>query len=156
MNIKFPALIFFAALTGCKYQKVDTKAEAEKIIQTAAEWSKVESNKEKMLTYWADDAIIMNRGLPTIQGKEAIRKMLDESYKIPGFKVTWNQPPSNVYVSQSGDLAYSFFRGQITMNDSLGRPITIYNRAVVVWKKEADGSWKDIIDVINDDPLQKK
>ena len=155
-NIKLHTLILLAALTACKNQNVDPKTEEEKIKQTAAEWSKVEGNREKMLTYWTDDAIIMNRGLPLIQGKEAIRKMVDESYKIPGFKVTWNQPPSKAYVSKSGDLAYSFFHGQMTMNDSSGKPITIYNRAVVVWRKEADGTWKDILDVINDDPLQKK
>jgi ketosteroid isomerase-like protein len=156
MDIKFFTFLLFIALTGCNNQKIDTKAEEEKIKQTAVEWSKVEGNKEKMLTYWADDAVMMVPGQPTIKGKEAIRKMLDESYKIPGFKVTWNQPPLSVHVSKSGDLAYSFFQGQMTMNDSLGNPITIYNKAVVIWRKEPDGSWKDIVDVINSDPSQKK
>lgn len=155
MNAKLPTLILLVALTGCNHQDVDTKAEVEKIKQTAAEWSKTESNKEKMLSYWADDATIINRDMPAVKGKEAVRKMLDDSYKMPGFKVTW-YPPSEVYVSKSGDLAYSFFQGNMTMNDSLGKPMTIYNRAIVIWRKDADGNWKDVVDVINDDPSQRK
>ena len=42
------------------------------------------------------------------------------------------------------------------MNDSLGNPIIKHVRAVVILRKEADGNWKDIVDVVNDDPSQKK
>ena len=37
-------------------------------------------------------------------------------------------------------------------NDSLGQPKTEYNKGVTVWRKEADGSWKNVVDIWNADP----
>jgi ketosteroid isomerase-like protein len=81
--------------------------------------------------------------------------MVKSSRSIPGFKVIW-EPPTNISVSKSGDMAYVLARNQITMNDSLGKPITQYNKAVSIWRKQADGSWKDAVDVWNADPSQNK
>jgi len=40
------------------------------------------------------------------------------------------------------------------MNDKSGKPVKEYNKVVTVWRKEADGSWKNVIDMWNADPLQ--
>jgi len=49
-----------------------------------------------------------------------------------------------------------FARNQIITNDSLGKPMTQYNKAVSIWRKQADGSWKDAVDVWNAAPPQNK
>jgi ketosteroid isomerase-like protein len=38
---------------------------------------------------------------------------------------------------------------QITVNDSLGKPIVQKNKGVTIWKKQPDGSWKNIVDMWN-------
>ena len=53
-------------------------------------------------------------------------------------------------------MAYMIEQNQITVNDSLGKPITEFNKVVTIWRKEADGSWKNIVDMWNADPSQKK
>jgi len=130
--------------------------EGEKLMQISRDWSKSAATDsiEKTLSYWADDAVVMSPGQPAIKGKTAIRGMVENASKIPGFKISWE--PLNVFVSKSGDLAYMIEQNQITVNDSLGNPVTEFNKSVTIWRKEADGSWKNIVDTWNADPIQKK
>ena len=96
----------------------------------------------------------MSRGQPPIKGKNAIREMIMSTTKIPGFKISWE--PLSAYVSKSGDLAYMIEQNRITMKDSPGKPISEFNRGITVWRKEADGSWKNIVDMWNAEPSQMK
>jgi ketosteroid isomerase-like protein len=155
MKIK-TALLIFIVLTGCGEEKNDTKAEGEKLMQISREWSKTAATGsiEKTLSYWADDAVVLSPGQPPIKGKNSIREMVQGTSKIPGFKISWE--PLSVSVSKSGDLAYMIEQNQITFNDSLGKPITEFNKGVTIWRKEADGSWKNVVDIWNTDPSQKK
>ena len=150
------ALITLIGLTGCREQKIDTKAEGERLMQISREWSKsaATDSVEKTLSYWADDAVVMSPGQAPIKGKTAIREMVEGTSKIPGFKISWE--PLSVSVSDNGDMAYMIEQNQITVNDSLGKPVTEFNKSVTIWRKEADGSWKNIVDMWNTDPTHKK
>ncbi|HKC35473.1 MAG TPA: DUF4440 domain-containing protein [Chitinophagaceae bacterium] len=119
------------------------------------EWSQVasEGNVEKTVRYWADDAIVMSAGQPVLNGKEAIRKMVEESYKMPGFRISWQ--PQSVEVSESGDMAYLLENSQISFTDSTGHPIIINNKAVSIWRKLTDGSWKNVVDISTPEAQQK-
>jgi ketosteroid isomerase-like protein len=149
-------LILFTVLTGCNEDTIDTKTEGERLMQISREWSKsaATDSMEKILSYWADDAVVMSPGQPPLKGKNSIREMIEGASKIPGFKISWE--PLSVFVSKSGDLAYMIEQNQITVNDSLGNPVTEFNKSVTIWRKEADGSWKNIVDMWNADPSQKK
>ena len=147
--------IFATTIASCGVKQVDTKAEGEKLMQVSRDWSKAAAGDsiDKVLSDWADDAIVMSPGQPPIKGKDAIRKMVEESSKIPGFKISWE--PLSVAVASSGDMAYMIEQNQITVSDSTGKPITEYNKAVTIWRKEVDGSWKNIVDTWNSEPAQK-
>jgi len=150
------ALLMFTALAGCGKNKIDTKTEGERLMQISREWSKLAAtdSAEKTLSYWAEDAVVMSPGQPPIKGKKAIREMIEGASKIPGFKISWE--PLSVFVSESGDLAYMIEQNKISVNDSLGNPITEFNKGVTIWRKESDGTWKNIVDMWNADPSRKK
>ncbi len=142
------SVIVFATITlSCNQQKVDTKAEGEKIMQLSKEWSQAAStgNVDKTVNYWADGAVLISAGQPALNGKEAIRKMIEESFKVPGFKISWQ--PQTVDVSASGDMAYIIEDSQVSFSDSTGRVITENNKVVTIWRKQADGSWKNVVDI---------
>jgi uncharacterized protein (TIGR02246 family) len=143
-------------LIGCNEHKVDTKAEGDRLMQLSREWSRsaATDSMEKTLSYWADDAIVMSPGQPPIKGKKAIREMVEGTSKIPGFKISWE--PLSVAVAKSGDIAYMIEQNQITVNDSLGNPHTEFNKSVTIWRKETDGSWKNIVDMWNSNPSTQK
>ncbi|HTE31921.1 MAG TPA: DUF4440 domain-containing protein [Chryseolinea sp.] len=148
-------LLLIVALSGCSEAKIDTKSEGELLMQISRDWSKSAATDsiEKTLSYWADDAIVMAPGQPALKGKKAIREMVEGSSKIPGFRISWE--PLSVSVSKSGDMAYLIEQNKISVNDSLGNPMVEYNKSVTIWRKEADGTWKNIVDTWNADPSQK-
>ena len=148
-------LLALISLYACNQKTVDTKAEGEKLMQISREWSKSAGTDsiEKTLSYWADDAVVFSPGEALLKGKDQIRAMIGEMSKIPGFKISWE--PQSVSVSQSGDMAYMIEQNQITMNDSTGNPKTEINKGVTVWRKEKDGSWKNVVDIWNADGKPK-
>ena len=146
-----PIAFLLATMVGCGEQKVDTVREGEALMQISRDWSRSVSpdSIERIMSYWADNAVYMPPGQPALIGKDAIRQMVTESLKIPGFKISWE--PQSVTISKSGDLAYLIEKSQMTMNDSLGNPKTEYYKGLTVWRKEK-GTWKNVVEMVNHDP----
>ena len=135
-------------LIACAEQKkVDTKAEGEKLMQISREWAAAAKSRdvEKTVSYWADDAILISAGEPVFKGKAAIREMVAGAFQSPGFNITWE--PLEVKVSESGDMAYILEDSQMSYPDSVGNTVTIRNKAVTIWLRQADGSWKNAVDI---------
>jgi ketosteroid isomerase-like protein len=156
-NMKFYHLILgFAVLltfTSCKNTTIDQQAEAEKLMELSRSWAKSvkEKDVEKMLSYWADDAMVMSPNEPAVVGIEALRGMVERSMKIPGFEINWE--PQEAYVSKCGDLGYVIIKNYMTMPiDTLGNTRTVFNKGVEIWRKQEDGAWKNVIDISNSDP----
>ena len=141
-------LLFFVSCAEPK-QEIDQKAEEQQLMETSRRWAASKSTEET-LSYWEDDAVFIGSGGPSLRGKEQIAKMLEATEDIPGFKVTWE--PEEAFVSKSGDLGYLIENLAVTYNDSLGNPVTEYRKAVTIWKKQADGSWKNAVDINSEDP----
>jgi uncharacterized protein (TIGR02246 family) len=109
---------------------------------------------ERILPFWADDAIIIPSAEPAIAGKDAIRQYVAGAFGSPGFSISWQT--DKIEVAGSGDLAYSTGTNQITFNNAEGKTMVANNRAVVVWKKNSDGSWKCIVDMMSPAPAKAK
>ena len=118
-------------------------------MEISRQWAKSKT-PEETLSYWSEDAILIAPGQPTLRGKEEIAKMIEGTAQIPGFEVNWE--PKEVFVSKSGDLAYLIENNYFAMNDSLGNQVKTFNKAVTIWKKQADGTWKNVVDTWNEDP----
>ena len=132
-----------AALAGCNMPD-DSAADAEALMQTSREWSKVaeSGDMEKVATYFADDAVMLSAGQPPVRGKQAIRAHLLEGAKIPGFRISWEPIEGKV----SGDMGYLLERTHMSMTGPEGVPVTDTMQAVTVWRKAPDGSWKNVVD----------
>jgi len=139
-----------AAATGCSAQRsVDLATEEAAIRSTDAHWlaAAAAHDLERVLPFWADDTTILSPGEPAIVGKEAIRQYVSGAFATPGFSITWRT--EKVALSQSGDLAYSIGTDRISLTTRDGKPVTQENRGVVIWKKQPDGSWKCILDMMS-------
>jgi len=154
----FTVILLAFATTGCHhdqsqpYQSADPAAEEAAIRKSDAAWLSAATahDLEKTLPFWADNATILTPGSPAVVGKEAIRQYVGGAFGSPGFSISWNT--EKIEVSTSGDLAYSTGTNHITFNNPDGKTIVTDNRAVVVWKKQTDGSWKCIVDMMSPAP----
>jgi uncharacterized protein (TIGR02246 family) len=97
---------------------------------------------------YADDAIVMAPGAESWRGREAVRK---------GFAGMATQMPVKEFslktddVMVGGDLAVETGAYEMTMQPKTGREVKDKGKYVVVWKRQADGSWKIVRDVFNSD-----
>ncbi|MGB6787230.1 MAG: SgcJ/EcaC family oxidoreductase [Candidatus Acidiferrales bacterium] len=105
-------------------------------------WAGMASAKDpdQFAAFYAPDATLMAPGAPVAAGKDAVRKMWANLMGTPGFTMSFT--PSRIQVSKSGDLAYEIGQYQLTLTDANGSPQTVNAMYVVVWGKQADGTWK--------------
>jgi uncharacterized protein (TIGR02246 family) len=140
-------LLLIATLISCKESSVDTKAEGEKLMQVSRDWAKASEQRdaEKVISYWADDAVVISASHPMVKGRQSISEMVKEGYAMPGFNITWE--PESVEVSKGGDMAYLIENSKMSFPDSTGNIVTMHNKTVTIWKKQDDGSWKNVVDI---------
>jgi ketosteroid isomerase-like protein len=126
--------------------------EKTKILRLDAEWARTaeSGDLERIVSYWSDDAMVFPPGSPALVGKAAIGEYVAQSLRTPGFRITWKT--KDVTVAESGDLAYGIGTNQVSFTGPDGRPVTIDGKAVTVWRKDAAGSWKCVVDIWNDAP----
>ncbi len=151
-------LLVFAPVTACRQsqqsapQPPDTRAADEAAIRARSqEWSKAAGAKdlEKSVSVYAEDARRLASGAPVAVGIDAIRKEWKEYLAMPGPGFSW--AATNVEVAHSGDLAYETGTCEFKTLDKKKKAVTIKEKYVVVWKKQADGRWKVLADMDNPD-----
>ncbi len=143
------ATVLVLAASGCGPQ-VDVEAEAAAIRElTDVEWMEAGQAKdiERWVSFHTDDALLLLPNAPLITGKEAIRAVVSDLLLNRGYKGSWET--TKVEVARSGDLAYSYGPQETTVNDAEGNPVTDQQKWVAVWKKQADGSWKCAVLILN-------
>jgi uncharacterized protein (TIGR02246 family) len=133
-------------------QPPDTRAADEAAIRAAViEWSKAAQAKDlnKAVSFYADDAKqFADRG-PLAEGKDNIRTAWEQMLALPGPGLTF--ATTGVEVAHAGDMAYEYGTYDFATKDKKGKIIDEKGKYVVVWKKQADGSWKVAADIDNRD-----
>src|SRR5436190_13040538 len=146
-------LIGFVIIIGCNHSKVDLKTEEATIMKIDSTWAKLAKegrDADKIVSYWSDDAVVLAPGQPPVKGKDALRKMVNDSKNIPGFSITWKS--TDIHFSPDGEMAYMAGENLMTMNDSTGGKMSIPGRGYTIWRKEPDGNWKCVVDIWNNPP----
>jgi uncharacterized protein (TIGR02246 family) len=150
------ALLFTA--TGCQPPPPDEAAIAKAraadeaaIRQLDADWMKVGAAKniDGWVSYYADDAVVLPPNEPIASDHAAIRRSVAGLLTLPNLSINWH--PTRVEVSKSGDLAYLYGTYAMTATDDKGKPISDNGKILEIWKKQADGKWKCIVDTWNSD-----
>ena len=150
-TLALAACLVAAPLTACG-SRPDPKAEEQKLMETSRAWSREAQagNVDAMLAYWSDDAIVIQPGQEVTRGREPLRAMIERMNKLPGFSISWE--PIEARISDGGDMGYLIERTTMKMNGPDGNPVTQQFRAVTIWRKQPDGSWKNVVDISNPGP----
>jgi ketosteroid isomerase-like protein len=158
-TITLLALTFALTAAACTPEpaaaRQDPDAARAELLQTDREWAALVARRgpvEEILSYWTDDARVLSPGEEAIVGKDALRRMVQSSFEIPGFSITWE--PDHVQVAASGDLGYTTGWNTMTLPGADGSPVTLRNRYITVWRKEADGRWRCEYDMWNAGPAE--
>lgn len=145
-------ILLATVLGACAQPTVDAEAEGQRLMQLSRDWSAAAATGdiETVMEGWAEDAVMMPPALPPLRGKAAIRAFVEGAEQVPGFSISWE--PVEVHVASSGDLAYMIERNLTIVHDPEGYPVQTHGKAVTVWRKDADGTWKNVVDMWNEAP----
>ena len=105
---------------------------------------------EKGVSYYADDASVLMPNQPIINGKDAIRAAFKPMFDDPNFAITFQG--SRFEVAKSGDLGYAQGAYTLTFTDpKTKKPVTDKGKYLTAYKKQADGTWKAVADMVSSD-----
>jgi len=122
----------------------DVKAISDTEAQANQAWATKDA--DKIMAFYADDAVLITPGTDPVQGKDAIRTSLKGMLADPAVSLTFQS--SKVDVAKSGDLAYSEGSYKLTVTDpATHKPINDHGNYVTTFRKQADGSWKAVADI---------
>ncbi|MGH7605117.1 MAG: YybH family protein [Gemmatimonadaceae bacterium] len=131
----------------------DENAESATLMRRDADWANLATagqDADTVVSYWADDAVVMEPGQPAVEGKQAIREMVASSFKTPGFKIHWvSQKPT---FSADGRMAYMRGADEMTVPDAKGQPMTLHLQGYSIWRRDADGQWRCVVDISTEKP----
>ena len=82
-----------------------------------------------------------------VKGKDAIKMAWKPMLETPGPGLTFGT--TYVEVARSGDLAYEYGTYDLKTEAKKGKVADEKGKYVVVWKKQANGSWKAVADIDN-------
>jgi ketosteroid isomerase-like protein len=98
--------------------------------------------------WFADDGVALGNGVAPLVGKVAIAKSANWSPK--DYELTWT--PSDAMMGPSGDMGYTWGHYEGRSKDSNGNPVLTSGRYITMWRKQADGNWKVVLDAGSNEP----
>lgn len=138
---------------GCARTTFDRTAEQQKLLHRDAEWANAAAagqDVEKIVSYWSDDALVIEPGQPVYEGKSAIRAYVAASLKTPGFKIHWvSEKP---VFSADGTMAWMRGVDEMTVPGPNGSLVTLHDRGISIWRRDPDGAWRCVADIANEPP----
>ena len=146
-------LVALVAAGACARPAIDLSAEGATLLRRDAEWADAAAagtDLEKIVSYWSDDALVIEPGQPIYEGKAAIRNYIAASLKTPGFKIHWvSEKP---VFSADGTMAYMRGVDEMTVPGPNGAPMTLPMRGISIWRRDPAGDWRCVADIANQPP----
>ena len=136
-------------LIACSSQPADTHDADVKAIQTTeTQWNKDYAAKDttKILSHYADDAVLMAPGMPSSHGITAVSVAIKQMVADPALVLKFQS--SKIEVAKSGDIGYTQGIYTMTMTDPVSKKvINDHGSYVTTYRKQADGTWKAVADI---------
>ncbi len=100
--------------------------------------------------WFADDGVALGNGAAPLIGKVAIAK--SAVWSPISYQLTWK--PTDGMMGPSGDMGYTWGHYEGHSKDANGNPVTTSGRYMTIWRKQADGSWKVVMDAGSTEPAE--
>ena len=142
------AVLSFVVLSGCATTgTMASKNDADPYIRAAGTRFSEAFNRSDWNTvsgFYADDAVLLMPNADAMRGVAAIRQ---------GFSAMNGMNPhlsiATDRVVQSGDLAYETGTYQMQMTPSGAPSMNDRGKYLTVWRRQTNGDWKIVADMIN-------
>jgi len=163
-KILFGSLMMVALLSACtnttsttamSSNSNDSTTAVKEINKADSLWD-VESSKNSVqgwLNYYSDDATLLAPGEKMCNDKAGREAIIKAYFALPAASMRFQATKTEV--SKAGDMGYSTGAYQFSFNDPTGKVVKETGKFNEIWKKQADGNWKCVLDIWNADPASK-
>ena len=144
-------VLLLAASCGPSSSPDTREADAAAIRSADEQWTAAaaKNDLEATVSFYAPDAVLLPPNAPLAADAKAIRESW-AGILGPNMAVSWK--PTKIEVAKSGDIGYLYGTYALTIKDPKGgAPINDTGKIVEIWRKQADGKWKCIVDTYNSD-----
>lgn len=141
------ALAMLFLTIGC--QKQDTEADISAINELYNQYCSYANAGEldNFISLWMDNGIRMEPDRPSIIGKENIRKYFEIPFELFSTNVSIY---GDTEIQVNNDMAFGRGTYTLSLTPKDGGPTTtIDGKWIDILKRQADGSWKIYIDMVN-------
>ena len=149
----FACVGLLALTTACTTTAPDTReADIKAVKAVEAAWVNDIATKdpEKFAGYYSNDASLLLPNAPIISGRVDIEAALRPMLADPNFALTFQSTQAEA--SKGGDFVYTVGTYSMTVsNPKDKKPVTDKGKYLTVFKKQANGSWKAVADMMNSD-----
>lgn len=148
-----PALLLVATLVpACAPPPSDDDGGAEALRLAAEAYHAAASAKDAagVVALYDEGAVMIPPGGEMVNGLDEVRGYRFGFISTPGVSLSFEL--ARVEVSASGDMGWTLALGDITIQRPDGTTGKDLVRDFHVWRRQADGSWKVVVDAWNSGP----
>jgi uncharacterized protein (TIGR02246 family) len=149
----FACIGLFALTAACTTTVPDRReADIKAVKGVEAAWVNDIATKDvdKFASYFSEDASFLLPNAPMINGRDDIKAALKPMLADPNFALTFHS--TRAEASKGGDFVYTVGTYSMTMSRPKDKTaVTDKGKYLTVFKKQSDGSWKAVADMINSD-----
>jgi ketosteroid isomerase-like protein len=111
-----------------------------------ADWAAAANSAsvDAWMAFYAADAVVLLPNDQLASDKELLRRSVSDLLALPHLSVTWS--PIKVEVARSGEKALVLDAYELRFGDSRGALVSDRGRRLEIWRKQADGTWKCLVD----------
>lgn len=100
--------------------------------------------------WFAEDGVALGNAAQPLIGKVAIVR--SATWAPKAYQLTWT--PTDGMMGPSGDMGYTWGHYEGHSHDANGNPVTTSGRYMTIWRKQADGNWKVVLDAGSTEPAE--
>ncbi len=140
----FGAVLLFGAGAALQEPAVDIAASG--LIETDRRFDEAAAARgvAGWLEFFAEDATIFPEASSIITGLSLIRQHYEKTHFSP-HGLRWR--PLQAHVSKSGDLGYTYGTWELSSGKPGKAHILAKGKYTTIWRRQADGSWKVVLDL---------
>lgn len=142
-----------AGLAACAPAPADREAALASLRAAALAYQSAASAKdaEAVVALYDSTAIMVPPGGPLVEGLDGVRNYRFGFISTPGVRLEFELLRAEL--SESADLGWTLALGHITIERPEGPPGRDLVRDFHTWRRQADGSWRVVVDMWNSGPL---
>jgi ketosteroid isomerase-like protein len=150
----FALLLIAGMSTACNQQTGNRDEDIQLLKDNEAQWNQdfaaTPKDGDKLVTYYADNAVLMTPNMPAVSGKDAIHNTIKQMVADSAFSLKFQS--THIDVANSSDLAYSQGSYTATFTDPhTHKVVNDHGSFVTTFRRNADGTWKAVADIATSD-----